>query len=108
MARASEHGLRGVRISKSLGTTATTASRASPARAPDPTSRIRVKAPQTSPLLARIRPTASKTLKNTWNTGRTKVRINTVGFFYESPDVGAFLWALARENDGSFVGMSKP
>ena len=36
------------------------------------------------------------------------VRINAVGFFYESPDVGAFLWALARENEGSFVGMSKP
>jgi len=46
-----------------------------------------------------------------WNraySGRAKVRINAVGFFYESPDVGAFLWALARENDGSFVGMSKP
>lgn len=39
---------------------------------------------------------------------RAKVRINAIGFFYESPDVGAFLWALARENDGSFVGMSKP
>ncbi|MCI0464646.1 MAG: VWA domain-containing protein [Gemmataceae bacterium] len=50
-------------------------------------------------------------LKNTWNRaapGRTRVRINTVGFFYESPDVGAFLWALARENDGGFVGMSRP
>jgi hypothetical protein len=46
-----------------------------------------------------------------WNPpqpGRARVRINTVGFFYESPDVGAFLWALARENDGSFVGMSRP
>ena len=40
--------------------------------------------------------------------GRPRVRINAVGFFYESPEVGAFLWALARENDGSFVGMSKP
>jgi hypothetical protein len=52
-----------------------------------------------------------KMLKTTWNrpdVNRTKVRINAVGFFYESPDVGAFLWALARENDGSFVGMSKP
>ena len=52
-----------------------------------------------------------KKLKSEWNrsySGRPKVRINTVGFFYESPDVGAFLWALARENDGSFVGMSKP
>jgi uncharacterized protein with von Willebrand factor type A (vWA) domain len=52
-----------------------------------------------------------KTLKTTWNrpaADRSRVRINAVGFFYESPDVGAFLWALARENDGSFVGMSKP
>ncbi|MCI0380566.1 MAG: VWA domain-containing protein [Gemmataceae bacterium] len=50
-------------------------------------------------------------LKNNLNqsqTDRTRVRINTVGFFFESPDVGAFLWALARENDGSFVGMSRP
>ncbi len=50
-------------------------------------------------------------LKTRWNgpqPGRPKVRINAVGFFYESPDVGAFLWALARENDGSFVGMSRP
>jgi von Willebrand factor type A domain len=51
------------------------------------------------------------TLKAAWNAPRLnqpKVRINAVGFFYESPDVGAFLWALARDNDGSFVGMSKP
>jgi hypothetical protein len=50
-------------------------------------------------------------LRTVWNRkvdGRVPVRINTVGFFYESPDVGAFLWALARENDGSFAGMSKP
>src|SRR5262249_23218760 len=50
-------------------------------------------------------------LKREWNlarAGQPRVRINAVGFFYESPDVGAFLWALARENDGSFVGMSKP
>jgi hypothetical protein len=50
-------------------------------------------------------------LRSVWNRkvdGRAPVRINTVGFFYESPDVGAFLWALARENDGSFAGMSKP
>ena len=50
-------------------------------------------------------------LQQEWNpksAGRARVRINTIGFFYESPDVGAFLWALARENDGSFVGMSKP
>jgi hypothetical protein len=37
-----------------------------------------------------------------------RVRLNCIGFFYESPDVGAFLWAMSRENDGSFVGMSKP
>ncbi len=50
-------------------------------------------------------------LKNEWNgaiPGKERVRINSVGFFYESPDVGAFLWALSREHDGSFVGMSKP
>ncbi len=50
-------------------------------------------------------------LRRDWNreiAGQARVRINTIGFFYESPDVGAFLWALARENDGSFVGMSKP
>ncbi len=50
-------------------------------------------------------------LKKDWNRevkDQPKVRINTIGFFYESPDVGAFLWALAREHDGSFVGMSKP
>ena len=50
-------------------------------------------------------------LKNDWNPtvrDQDRVRINAVGFFYESPDVGAFLWALTRENEGSFVGMSKP
>jgi Mg-chelatase subunit ChlD len=50
-------------------------------------------------------------LKTDWNKparDKSRVRINAVGFFYESPDVGAFLWALARENEGSFVGMSKP
>jgi hypothetical protein len=50
-------------------------------------------------------------LKTDWNAeraGQKRVRINTIGFFYESPDVGAFLWALARENYGSFVGMSRP
>jgi hypothetical protein len=52
-----------------------------------------------------------RTLKSSWNRpqpGTTPVRINAIGFFYESPDVGAFLWALARENDGGFVGMSRP
>jgi hypothetical protein len=46
-----------------------------------------------------------------WNrtpTAGERVRIHAVGFFYESPDLGSFLWALARENDGSFVGMSRP
>jgi hypothetical protein len=50
-------------------------------------------------------------MKTRWNPDKVefpKVKINTVGFFYESPDVGAFLWALARENNGNFVGMSKP
>ena len=50
-------------------------------------------------------------LKNDWNRriqGKNRVPINAIGYFFESPDVGAFLWALARENDGSFVGMSKP
>ena len=36
------------------------------------------------------------------------MKVHAIGFFFESPDVGAFLWAMARENDGSFVGMSKP
>lgn len=50
------------------------------------------------------------TLKSAWNppNARQRVKINALGFFYESPDVGAFLWALARENEGAFVGMSKP
>jgi predicted nucleic acid-binding Zn-ribbon protein len=52
-----------------------------------------------------------KVLRTAWNRdlpGQNRVKINGVGFFYESPNVGAFLWALARENEGSFVGMSKP
>src|SRR5205085_2826966 len=50
-------------------------------------------------------------LKNVWNrklADQPRVRINSIGFFFESPDLGAFLWALAREHDGSFVGMSRP
>jgi predicted nucleic acid-binding Zn-ribbon protein len=50
-------------------------------------------------------------LRTDWNrplVGNDRVRIHAIGFFYESPDLGAFLWALARGNDGSFVGMSKP
>jgi hypothetical protein len=52
-----------------------------------------------------------RTLRTDWNqriAEKARVKINTIGFFYESPDLGAFLWALARENDGSFVGMSRP
>jgi hypothetical protein len=52
-----------------------------------------------------------RTLGENWNrplVGKPKVKVHAVGFFFESPDVGAFLWALARENDGSFVGMSRP
>ena len=47
-------------------------------------------------------------LKNDWNRpqpGLSDVRINAVGFFFESPDVGAFLWAMAREHRGAFVGL---
>lgn len=47
-------------------------------------------------------------LKTDWNRpqeGLRDVRINAVGFFFESPDVGAFLWALAREHRGAFVGL---
>lgn len=50
-------------------------------------------------------------LKTVWNRpvgGQVPVRINAIGFFFESPEVGAFLWALARENGGNFVGMSRP
>ena len=34
--------------------------------------------------------------------------LRAIGYFFESPEVGAFLWAPARENGGSFVGMSRP
>jgi hypothetical protein len=50
-------------------------------------------------------------LQRDWNppgAGKPRVKINSVGFYFESPDVGAFLWSLSRENDGSFVGMSRP
>jgi hypothetical protein len=51
-----------------------------------------------------------QTLLNSWNPPNlvNRVKINSIGFFFESPEVGAFLWALSRENNGSFVGMSKP
>jgi hypothetical protein len=50
-------------------------------------------------------------LRDDWNRdirNQPRVRVNAVGFFYESPDVGAFLWSLTRENGGGFVGMSRP
>lgn len=50
-------------------------------------------------------------LARRWNrpeANRPRVKINSVGFYFESVEVGAFLWALSRENEGSFVGMSKP
>ena len=48
-------------------------------------------------------------LRGVWNPpAANRIRIHSIGFYYESPDLGAFLWALARENDGSFVGMSRP
>jgi hypothetical protein len=46
-------------------------------------------------------------VRDQWNRGKV-IRIESVGFFYESPDLGAFLWGLSRENGGSFVGMSRP
>lgn len=52
-----------------------------------------------------------RTLNNDWNrplAGKPRVLIHSVGFYFDSPDVGAFLWSLSRENGGSFVGMSKP
>jgi predicted nucleic acid-binding Zn-ribbon protein len=48
------------------------------------------------------------TIRNQWNRNTPKVKIHSIGFFYESPNLGAFLWALSRESGGSFVGMSKP
>lgn len=51
-----------------------------------------------------------QSLQLKWNpeSDKKRVKINSIGFFFESPEVGAFLWALSRENNGSFVGMSKP
>jgi hypothetical protein len=52
-----------------------------------------------------------QTLQTRWNATRPsqpRVKIHTIGFFYESPDFGSFLWALARENEGIFVGMPTP
>lgn len=36
------------------------------------------------------------------------VRIDAIGFYYDSPNLGNFLWSLVRENHGSFIGMSQP
>jgi predicted nucleic acid-binding Zn-ribbon protein len=63
---------------------------------------------QKGEILGKVIRTALKANWNRPSQDRPQVRINTIGFFYESPDVGAFLWALAREHDGSFVGMSRP
>jgi hypothetical protein len=52
-----------------------------------------------------------RTLRTDWNAAsprQPKVRINSLGFFYESPNLGAFLWSLSRDNDGNFIGMSSP
>jgi hypothetical protein len=70
--------------------------------------RQQLKEPELGQLLGRH---VRKKLKEQWNkpgNNSPRVKINTIGFYYESPDLGAFLWALARENDGGFVGMSKP
>lgn len=74
----------------------------------DAQAKLNLKETERSELLARH---LRRTLNNSWNRPEPKfprVRINCIGFFYESPDLGAFLWTLAREHDGSFVGMSKP
>jgi hypothetical protein len=59
-------------------------------------------------ILSRYLRTILRSDSNRADPQRPRVRINSICFFYESPDVGAFLWALSRENDGSFVGMSRP
>ncbi len=38
----------------------------------------------------------------------TLVYLIPIALFLGALGLGAFLWALARENDGSFVGMSRP
>ncbi len=45
------------------------------------------------------------TIRTKWNPQEGRVRIHAVGFYYESPNLGAFLWGLVRENSGSFVGL---
>jgi hypothetical protein len=55
-----------------------------------------------------------KEIREKWNAPKkgagqpARVRIESIGFFYESPDLGSFLWGLSRENNGGFVGMSRP
>lgn len=49
-----------------------------------------------------------ETIRRQWNATGNRVRVHAIGFFYESPALGAFLWGLTRENGGNFVGMSKP
>jgi hypothetical protein len=61
---------------------------------------------QRTDVLSRAVRTALKTRWNAPLAGRPRVRINAVGFFYESPDVGAFLWALARENERTLCQQS--
>ena len=77
---------------------------------PDAEARRMLEAGREPELSDRLAKHIRKTLKTSWNRDilNARVRINSIGFFYESPDVGAFLWAMSRENDGSFVGMSKP
>lgn len=73
-----------------------------------PDTASRMSESQRSETLGRV---VRNALRSNWNqarAGQPRIRINAVGFFYESPEVGAFLWALARENEGAFVGMSKP
>jgi hypothetical protein len=52
-----------------------------------------------------------RTAVERWNAPddqRKRVRIESIGFFYQTPELGSFLWTLARDNGGHFVGMSKP
>lgn len=44
-------------------------------------------------------------IRRGWNSKSPHVRIHAIGFYYDSPALGAFLWALSRENGGSFVGL---
>ncbi len=60
-------------------------------------------------LAARLGKHLLEKLRTEWNreVAGSRVRINTIGFYFDSLEVGAFLWTLARENEGSFVGMGK-